>query len=305
MTKVKTILLVLVCFVVIIAIALNFNSIVDELSELFKAHPDLVINPGNDYTKEYSFEFIQQSEDYVPHSKEDLYDIFFSTLNKGWIEFTFYCPIEYTTCLEDIENLSNDKVLLSDINNFVSPFNSYSSIRTVYDDTGAITIQVVRLYSDTEIQQINAELDKMMNMADSKALLWDKILVLHDYIINNTQYDTVRADEGTSSHDSTRMTGLLFEHYSICGGYADTMAALLDRLGVTNYKISSDNHVWNAVLLDGVWYHLDLTWDDPVTNTGRNVLDHTYFLIDDNKLTQLAKDSKDHIFDKKVYLEFN
>ena len=52
----------------------------------------------------------------------DVYDIFYSTLNKGWIEFTFYCRVEYTTCLEDIESLSNDKVLLSDINNFVSPF---------------------------------------------------------------------------------------------------------------------------------------------------------------------------------------
>ena len=305
MTKLKTVLLVIVCFVVVIALALNFNSIKEELKELFKSHPDLIIKPGNDYTKEYDFKFIKRSDDYVPHSKEDLYDIFYSTLNKGWIEFTFYCPIEYTTCLEDIESLSNDKVLLSDINNFVSPFNSYSSIRTVYDDTGAITIQVVRLYSDLEIQQINSELDKLIELANTKETLWDKILVMHDSIVNSTQYDTVRASEGSSSHDSTRMTGLLFEHYSICGGYADTMAALLDRLGVVNYKISSDNHVWNAVLLDGIWYHLDLTWDDPVTNTGRNVLDHTYFLIDNNKLNDLNKTSTDHIFDHNIYLEFN
>jgi len=305
MTKIKGILLIIICFVVIIAIGLNFNRITEELTDLFKAHPDLVIQPGNEYVKNYELMFVKQSEDYIPHSKNDLYNIFYSTLNQGWNEFTFYCPLEYTTCLEDVDALSNDKILLSDINNYVNPFNSYSSIRTLYDDTGSITIQVVKLYSDEEIQKINLELDKLMQLVSDKTLVRDKILGLHDYIINNTQYDTVRANEGTSSYDSTRMTGLLFEHYAICGGYADTMAVLLDRMNIPNYKISSETHVWNAVYLDGNWYHLDLTWDDPVTNNGRNILDHSYFLINNNQLNDLNKDSKDHIFDRNIYLEFN
>ena len=305
MSNIKGVLSFVICFVVIVAIAVNFNKIKEELIEIFKAHPDLVILPGNEYVKNDEFLFLKQSEDYVPYSKQDLYNIFYSTLNQGWNEFTFYCPMEYTSCLDDVDALSNDKILLSDINNYVSPFNSYSSIRTLYDDTGTITIQVVKLYSDDEIKKLNVELDRLMHLTEGVSNTRDKILFLHDYIINNTQYDTVRADTGSSDHDSTRMTGLIYEHYAICGGYADTMAALLDRMNVPNYKVSSDTHVWNAIYIDNAWYHLDLTWDDPVTTNGRNILDHSYFIIDNARLAELNKDSKDHIFNKDIYLEFN
>ena len=305
MTNLKGAISFVVCIIVVIAIIINFVDISEEFSTIFKLHPDLVILPGNEYVKDDQFLFMKQSNDYVPHSKQDLYDIFYSILNQGWEEFTFYCPTEYTECLNDVDSLSNDKILLSDINNFVSPFNSYSSIRTLYDDTGAVTVQISKLYSDEEIATINTELDNYINLIETTTIDRDKILMLHDYIINNTQYDVVRADNGTSDYDSTRIYGLLFEHYAICGGYADTMAVLLDRIGIPNYKISSDTHVWNAVYIDGAWYHLDLTWDDPITNNGRNILDHSYFLIDNYKLDELSKDSKDHIFDKNVYLEFN
>ena len=35
-------------------------------------------------------------------------------------------------------------------------------------------------------------------------------------------------------------------------------------------------HAWNAVRLDGAWYHIDATFDDPVGNPGTQV-SHFYF----------------------------
>ena len=95
--------------------------------------------------------------------------------------------------------------------------------------------------------------------------------------------------------------GPLFEGFGICGGYSDTMALFLEHFDIKNYKVSSDKHVWNAVYLDGVWYHLDLTWDDPVTQNNINVLTDDFFLISSNEL--INKDVSEHQFDVNVYSE--
>ena len=49
------------------------------------------------------------------------------------------------------------------------------------------------------------------------------------------------------------------------------------------------------------WYHLDLTWDDPVMSDGTERLSHDYMLIDTNRLLELEKSQ--HNFDQNVFLE--
>ena len=129
----------------------------------------------------------------------------------------------------------------------------------------------------------------------------EKIKSIHDYIINTTKYDTDRSDNKITKYHSDIAYGALIEHYAICGGYADSMKLFLDKLNIPNYKISSENHIWNLVKLDNKWYHLDLTWDDPVTSTGEDVLEYDYFLITTEQLKKLETDQ--HIFDENVYQE--
>lgn len=64
----------------------------------------------------------------------------------------------------------------------------------------------------------------------------------------------------------------------------DSMAVFLGKMGIKNIKISNISHVWNLVYLNGAWFHLDLTWDDPVVNTNENLLLHNYFLITNTDL---------------------
>ena len=68
-----------------------------------------------------------------------------------------------------------------------------------------------------------------------------------------------------------------------------------------SYRISSDMHIWNAVMIDNKWYHIDLTWDDPITSDGKNNLIHNYMLIDTKMLLRNSKDK--HNFDQNVFLE--
>ena len=79
------------------------------------------------------------------------------------------------------------------------------------------------------------------------------------------------------------------------------MELFLEKMKIKSYKVSSEQHVWNAVELDGKWYHLDLTWDDPITNTGEEILSHTYFMITTQKLKEVA--TSQHNFDENVYSE--
>lgn len=302
MIKLKNIISFFISLIVIICIAINFDTVKDKVMELIYGKQP-VIKEANQYYKDDEFMFAKMSSNYNPTNYQDLIDIFYSSLNNGWKEFTFYCPVEYENCIDDVTAISHNQVLLSDLNNFVHPYNSYSTIKIFYDDAGTITIKVTRLYDDNEIKKIDYEIDKIIkelvtdDMSDR-----DKIKVLHDYIINNTKYD--QNDKKTTIYDSSRINGLLFEHFAVCSGYTDTMAVMLEKLDIKNYKIASEAHVWNAVFIDGYWKHLDLTWDDPIVASGKDILDDSYFLIDSDKLEELDKKEKEHIFDTSVYLEF-
>ena len=79
------------------------------------------------------------------------------------------------------------------------------------------------------------------------------------------------------------------------------MELFLEKLNIESYKVSSEKHVWNAIYYNGEWLHLDLTWDDPVTNTGDQILLHDYFLITTDKLKSMKIDQ--HDYNLNVYKE--
>lgn len=306
MIKIKNLILAFLTIIFVIFAFSKVDLIVDLVKSFLEPERKVIIEPTNNYTKNIDYLFVKKSKDYEPHSYDDLINIFYSLLDNGWYEFTFYCPEDYTECLDDVSKLSNDKVLLSDINNYVHPYNSYSSIRTIFDETGEVTIFVNKLYSSTEIIDLNKEIDKIMNelIKDEMSDI-DKIKALHDYIVMHTTYDTDRADNGNSNYDSARMTGALFEHYAICSGYTDLMAVMLDKLDIPNFKVASETHIWNAVYINGSWLHLDLTWDDPISVKGEENYDDSFFLIDTNTLKDKDNKSTDHVFNTERYLEFN
>ncbi len=282
------------------------NPIKEFAIKIINNRPDLIILPSNNYTKHYDFQFVKISKDYVPYSIGDIRNIFFTMINNGWTEFTFYCPSEYEECVKDVQTISSNDTLLTNINNYANPFNAFNSIETTYDDSGEINIKLEQLYTQNEVSYLNNLADKLIKENTNSSMSDEqKIRTIHDYIINRTEYDKVRNDTGTSSYKSNTAYGALVENKAICSGYADAMAIILDKLNIKNFKIASKTHVWNAVYINNQWLHLDLTWDDPVSERGP-ILDHKYFLITTEQLQEADGEEIDtHIFDKTVYLEFN
>lgn len=292
----------ILCFVLIMVLV-NINNITNSFANVLEKSPTIVINDANKYTKDYSFEFVKLDSRFIPYSYQDLLNIIYSTLNNGWDTFTFYCPTEYTDCITDIKRITDDEILLTNINNFIHPFNSFKNIKTSYDNSGEITFRLTKLYSEEQIIELNQIVDnKISELILDEMTLEEKIRVIHDHIINNTVYDTEAAENLQNHSVVNTAVGPLVNGKALCSGYSDAMALFLYKFRIPNYKVASDTHVWNAVYINDEWKHLDLTWDDPITEDGQNILLHNFFLIDTENLHK--EDMEYHTFDSLVYREF-
>lgn len=269
---------------------------------VLKENKVVTIGEKNEYYRDYDFTFVKNTNNFSPSNYQDILDIYYTVINAGKSNFTFYCPKEYTSCIDDIKTLANDQNTLSDINNYVHPYNGFSHIESEYDSLGRVTINVVRNYTEEDINLINQKIDELMpQLTSNYNSLETNIKNVHDYIINNARYDSARSDNNVLTYKSDTAYGPLFQGYAICGGYTDLMQLFLERLNVKNFRVSSDNHIWNALYINNTWKHLDLTWDDPVASDGKDYLEYNYFLIDTNQL--LTLEQTQHNFNLEHYTE--
>lgn len=256
----------------------------------------------NEYYLSYKFDYVENVNELNIKTRKDLINLYYTIINSGSNTFEFYCPDEYTNCLNDVKSIANDQDDLSNINGFVHPFNSFDTIETEYDSLGRVKLKIVKTYTDLEIKELEEKIIKIVNEQVKDEQDPEKIIkIIHDYIINNTKYDKERTDNNIIKYASNTAYGVLFEGYGICSGYADAMAIFLNYYNIPNYKVVSENHVWNAVYINNAWYHLDLTWDDPILSNGENVLEHSYFLITTEKLKSL--DTTQHNFNENIFTE--
>ena len=254
----------------------------------------------NTYFIEDSFNYVESFEGPEVNSRDEIIGSIYYLINSGVTYSERYCGKDYDNCYSDMTNISNDTDLLSLLNNFVHPYNSFESITFNYDES-VIQIEIEHTYSNSEIKELNEIVDKVINdNITNNMSTKDKIKTIHDYIINNTDYDTLKTEDvNDKTYKSNTAYGVLVEGYGICSGYSDAMAIFLDKLNIINYKISNDQHIWNLVFFVGVWYHLDLTWDDPVSD--KNVTRDNYFLITTETLELLADNV--HYYSKNVFSE--
>ncbi len=214
-------------------------------------------------------------------------------------------------------NVSNDE--LKNVNYFIDTVNgSITSMSIYYSVTDARRVEFSYSRSDSLYVKdsiINGKaippdktsasvlLEKtnsiLSSVVSSNMSSYDKELAIHDYLVNNCVYGH------SSSNDESEYTayGALVNGKAVCSGYAAAMDLLLSCTGIdTEFVIGTavsenengenvtDNHAWNQVNIDGTWYNLDATWDDPVGE--KNVISHQYFNVTDDIL------SRNHMWDQ-------
>lgn len=261
---------------------------------------EYIIAKANDYYLDNDYTYLKNYTDDVSN-KEELLNYIYYVINTGSTYADGECTKEYTNCTKDLNEIANDEKKLSLINNFVHPFNSFKTISFTYNDQGRFSLIIEHIYTEEEITKINYIVDnKIKELIIDTMTNEEKVKTIHDYIIDNTTYDTLKTE---NIHDDTYKSntayGVLIQGYGICSGYSDAISIFLNKLNIKNYKISNDTHIWNLVYLNGVWSHLDATWDDPISKFNENR--DTYFLINYDELVSL--DDNTHSFDKTIYRE--
>ena len=115
---------------------------------------------------------------------------------------------------------------------------------------------------------------------------FEKEQIIHDYIIEKCEYV-----EKTGGNYSS-VYGCLVNGEASCEGYAKATKLLLDEVGIENYVAVgttenedgvSEGHAWNITKVDGEFYHLDVTWDDPVEDSIENK--YAYFNVNDDEIS--------------------
>ena len=168
---------------------------------------------------------------------------------------------------------------------YLSPKKMYLNIETttrgntstynVYINSGNEANYLVDEFNSKQaIDQAIAQIEQVKKqiMQNKTGNTYEDIKMVHDYLVDTIQYDS-----SLSKQNIYNLYGALINKECVCEGYARSFKYLLDELNIpcvmvigtaTNSQGETENHAWNYVQLNGNWYAVDSTWDDPVVIGG-------------------------------------
>ena len=112
---------------------------------------------------------------------------------------------------------------------------------------------------------------------------YDKVKNIHDWMV--LKYDYAYSD--TYNAKSHSAYGMITNGRGVCSAYTLLFDAFCRAAGLRTRIVFSEKtyavtgstfvvHCWNMVEVDGIWYHIDVTWDDQ-PHLGKGVV-YNYFL---------------------------
>lgn len=142
--------------------------------------------------------------------------------------------------------------------------------------------------------------NEILNSANEKELLFDKLLYIYDTILSGAVYDQAVVDSKETATLVRTAYGCLVDGNTICSGYSMAFNYFLQKLGIesgvefNNYdhfkELDEEGHVWNYCKLDGEYYYFDLTWDDTafIGDEYKQYIDHShiYFGVTKEELSK-------------------
>lgn len=182
----------------------------------------------------------------------------------------------------------------------------YTTI-AVDDETNYVT-SVTPVYLVDSVEDANEAREDMAvgikeytDLADKYETNIEKLLVIHDKMVADCTYDVSVLDKNTVNNAPPTVyhaLGVLRDEFAVCQGYSQALYIIAKELEIEMEFCYSKkkNHMWNYVKLDGKWYHMDMTSDDPyekdesgkpVARTDKRAF-HDYFLVSDGGLDEEA-----------------
>lgn len=214
---------------------------------------------------------------------------------------------KYNVKTSDVSALYHGAVMSNPELFYVNTSFSYSySGNSVYRITASYSADTAEIKRMTT--RFNNEADRVLSLVDDSMSDAEKAVVIHDELALSCSYST---------NDLTKANAYdaLVDGSAVCQGYSLAYSYLLSLSGIKTELVesSSMNHMWNRVLIDGSWYNVDLTWDDPVYDRPGHV-SHKYFLLSDSEIQSISKphygysayySANSKKYDKYLVHEFN
>lgn len=192
--------------------------------------------------------------------------------------------------LSYIGDPSNIKIDISNIINSIYDKDDYLKYTckgykyTALAKGNIITIKFTFNYWNTLTQAIYVEkgINKILTEIITPDMNnYEKEKQIHDWIVKNVQYDISLTNH--SDYDA-----LIYPYKTVCQGYSLLAYKMLNKVGIPTKIIEGisrgEAHTWNLVNLDGIWYHLDITLDDPIPDE-INSINYDYYNLTDAQIS--------------------
>lgn len=148
------------------------------------------------------------------------------------------------------------------------------------DGIYAVNLHPTYLYTGAErasrVAAYNSAVEEIADYARQADTTIGRLMLANAYFCANFEYDEPQKNFSPDI--------LFSEKIGVCQSYTLGMCAVLNELGIANSYAISDknamNHVWNMVKVGGSWYHLDVTWNDPLPDSALNVHYNNFLLSD-------------------------
>lgn len=153
--------------------------------------------------------------------------------------------------------------------------------------------------------EIEGEIQRVLSQAGriTEASVLDKCRWIHNYLAKNVQYHYAANENPDQYPEAYTVEGVFKHKMAVCGGIAKAVTLLGERLGIdlpyifgqARPKLSESygRHAWNLFCVNGVYAHLDVTWD-MIWSGARQFTRYDYFGLSDKEI------SIDHVFDREL-----
>jgi len=184
----------------------------------------------------------------------------------------------------DIWQLLEDNPLIEYITNYTS-----YSINGIISEIEFDYMEIPDDYFERmELALISAAADIKKNLQDDY-LQSELACAISDYIVTHCEYALESDGETPDSNGTNNAYAALVEGRAVCDGYASAFTMLAQEFGLPVLEVAGLSepggveHAWNLVNIDGVWYHVDTTWNDP-TPDEPGYAGHNYLLLSDEAM---------------------
>lgn len=234
----------------------------------------------------------QSSSNEIVYSLSSLKNIVKSNMYDRTTSFSVDYKGDTSYLKSDINNIIEDILNQDD---YLKHSSGYGFGYSGYENDVTIKFQFEYLTTKAQEDFVDSKVSSILGQIINSSMSSDqKEKSIHDYIVKNVQYD-----ESLTRYSAYNA---LSEGKTVCQGYALLAYKMLKDAGIENRIVSgtgtsqgeTESHAWNLVKLNGNWYQLDCTWDDPVPDVKNRVL-YDYYNLTDNKM------ELDHTWDHSLY----